>query len=102
MNRSREGATYVGTFVSLLFFVALLVDPFREWIFMFLSDQNIDYYTMIYNPFTYSLIAFILFFVASISSLVRKTHFQLKVLCVAINGVGVVVVGFIVVMGNAL
>lgn len=102
MKRYGVRTIYVGTLVSLLSLVALLVDPFREWIFLLLTDWNIDYYEITYNPFTYLLAAFILFFIASIISLVDKTLFHLKVFCMAINGVGVTIVGFIVFMGTVL
>ncbi|MFC7320029.1 hypothetical protein [Halobacillus campisalis] len=95
-------ATYLGTFLSFLSFIALMLDPFRGWIFNFLSRANVNYYVTYANPFTYLLVAYILFFVLSILSISQKAQLNLKYLCVSLNGIGIVVAGFIVFIGNAL
>ncbi|WP_347860822.1 hypothetical protein U0355_08910 [Salimicrobium sp. PL1-032A] len=95
-------ATYLGTILSFLFFIALMLDPFRGWIFNFLSRANVNYHETYANPFTYLLVAYILFFVLSILSLLQKAQLIFKYLCVSLNGIGLLVVGFIVFIGHVL
>ena len=93
---------FVGTILLVLLFNVLIVDPFREWIFLFLSELHIDYSKMGYNPFTYLLFAFILFFVLSLISFSEKTRPYLKILCTSVNAMGLLVVGFIVFIGSVM
>ncbi|WP_226659020.1 hypothetical protein [Pseudalkalibacillus hwajinpoensis] len=102
MKKKRTILTYSGTVLSVLFFIALTVDPFREWIFQFLSEREVNYSNMLYNPFTYLLLALMFSFGVSIASLSRKTPTAIKYLCVAVNTVGMIVVGFIVFIGIVL
>ncbi|MGA9288808.1 MAG: hypothetical protein WBV93_10735 [Anaerobacillus sp.] len=94
--------TFVGTILSVVLLITLILDPFREWIFIFLTELNVDYSKMGNNPFTYLLVAFILFFVLSLISFSEKTRFYLNVLCASVNVMGLLVVGFIVFIGSVL
>lgn len=102
MKKKRTMAAYMGTVLSVLFFIALTVDPFREWIFQFLSEQEVKISNMLFNPFTYLLLFFLFSFGLSMASFSRKAPMAMKYLCAAINTVGIIVVGFIVFMGIVL
>lgn len=102
MKKKRTMTAYIGTVLSVLFFITLTVDPFRQWIFQFLSKREVNYSNVLFNPFTYLLLAFMFSFGVSLASLSRKLPTPFKYLCAAVNTVGMIVVGFIVFMGIVL
>ncbi|WP_273851958.1 hypothetical protein [Guptibacillus spartinae] len=42
MKKKRTMTAYIGTVLSVLFFITLTVDPFRQWIFQFLSKREVN------------------------------------------------------------